>query len=187
MLKSLVILVSICASSLASAQEFGALVGVHQVEAESTGANSGKSDSKLNFKGGLAIQFDLGNQTHFRTGSIFTARNFEIVSAAGDETKVQFDYLDIPAGLQYGLNDKISIFGGLVVGVNLSDDIKYPATAASRPDPDAEKLISLLNLGVNLMFDDMIGFDFYMERGFGDVADNIENYSSYGANFLFWY
>lgn len=162
------------------AQEYGALLGVHQTSADSV--NSGTSiDGGFNFKAGLAVAFELMEGTKFRSGLLYNQRHIEAKSA-GVKSDINFDYFDIPALVQYNVNDMFGFFGGLVVGVNVNDDVHPKGT-----DPDAKSLIPLLNLGFNLTFQDMIGFDVYYERGLGKFAENLENYGTFGANFIYWF
>lgn len=187
MIKTFVIFSCLISSAWSHAQEYGALIGVHQTEAELGAASGSSVKGKMGFKAGLAMAFGLADQMRFRTGAIYNQRHFESSNGSqAGETKYNFDYVDVPANLQFNFNDKVSVFGGMIIGVNINDDVKYP-TGVTAADPDIEKMIPLLNAGVNLLFDDMIGFDFYIERGMGDIADGLKNYSTFGGNFLYWY
>lgn len=181
MKNALVLFAALLLSAPAYAQEFGALIGVHQTDADAD--TSGVStDGKLNFKAGLAARFELMPNSWFRTGVLYNQRHFD-ASVPGVDGEVNFDYLDIPALYQYNVNEMFGLFGGLVVAVNINDDVK-PSGGA---DPDAETLVPLISLGASLMFDDMIGFDFYYERGLGGFSEGFENFSTFGANFLYWF
>ena len=180
----LVLWLGLMISPLSFAQEFGALLGVHQTTADSETAGA-SIDGKFNFKAGLAVGFELMENSKFRTGLIYNQRHVES-TASGLSTDINFDYLDVPANVQYSINEMLGFFGGLVVAINVNDDVKSPA-GVTATDPDAEKLLPLLNLGINMTFQDMIGFDVYYERGLGGIADDLENYSSFGANFLYWF
>lgn len=171
-------------SAPAFAQEFAATLGVQQTTADSN--LSGVSvDGKLNFRAGALIGFELVDKVKFRSGLIYTQRHFDV--KAGTATlEYKFDYFDVPALVQYNFSEMIGLFGGLNFGININDDVTYPA-GTTATDPDAEKLIPLMTLGVNLMFNDMIGFDFYFERGMGKLAKNLENYSTFGGNFIYWF
>lgn len=188
MFKYAIIITGLLGSVTVSAQEYGALVGFHQTEAEFKTSSDADVDGKMGFKAGLAVAFELADKTHFRTGAIFAQRHVELKTGAGvGYAKVLFDYIDVPVNVQYHLTDKFGVYGGVTVGVNVNDKIDYSEGITSRPDPDAEKMIPLLNAGVNLLFDDMIGFDFYYERGLGDISDGLKDYSTFGLNFLYWF
>jgi len=180
-MKSFLIAAAFLISPFASAQEFGVLVGVHQTTADSdtTGVSV---DGVFNFKAGLTVGFELAEAAKFRTGLLYNQRHVETKSGAS-KTDVNFAYLDVPALVQYNVNEMFGLFGGLVVAVNVNDDVD-PAPAVK---VDAETLLPLLSLGVNLTFQDMIGFDVYYERGMGDIAKGLENYGTFGANFLYWF
>ena len=163
------------------AQEYGALLGVHQTSADSD-VNNVSVDGVFNFKAGLTVGFELAEFTKFRTGVIYNQRHLE-TTTAGNKMDVNYAYLDVPALVQYNVNEMFGMFGGLIVGINVNDNLK--------PQPsnhvDVENMIPLLSLGINLTFQDMIGFDVYYERGMGDIGEGLENFSTFGANFLYWF
>jgi hypothetical protein len=54
-----------------------------------------------------------------------------------------------------------------------------------------KSLYPLVNAGVNLMFEDMIGFDLFYELGLGEFASDTANnsykdYSTFGLRFIYW-
>lgn len=165
----------------AFAQEYGAVAGFHRTTADSN-SSTVSVEGKLNFKAGLAVGFELVELTKFRTGFIFNQRHID-VTASGVGYEYKFDYIDIPANLQYNFNETVGVFGGLTVAALVNDKVDGPGAA----DPKGEGLIPILNLGVNLLFQDMIGFDLYYERGMGRFAQNLENHATFGGNFIYWF
>jgi hypothetical protein len=169
------------ATQLTHAQDFGALIGVHQTTADSKTANT-TTDSGFNFKAGLTVNFELDQGSYFRTGILYNQRHFD-TEVGSAKTKVKFDYIDIPANYQYNFTETFGLFGGLVVAANVGDS----RSPAQSPKIDAEGLVPLIDLGVNLTFQNMIGFDVYYERGLGKFADDLQNFSTFGLNFLYWF
>lgn len=167
----------------AHAQEYGVLAGVHQTGADSN-MTGDSVDGVFNFKAGFAAAFPLTNQVKFRTGLIYDQRHVKYKYSTGAEVDLDFDYFDVPALVQYNVNEMFGFFGGLVIGINANDSAKPKASA---PAIDATSLLPILSLGVNMMFQDMIGFDVYYERGMGDVSRLHENFHTFGANFLYWF
>lgn len=165
------------------AQEYGAVAGFHRTTADSN-TNGVSVEGKLNFKAGLAVGFELVEKTKFRTGFIFNQRHIDVTSS-GVSLGYKFDYIDIPANVQYNFNEMVGVFGGLTIAALVND--KVDGAGSSSVDPKAESLIPILNLGVNFLFDDMIGFDLYYERGMGRFAQNLENHATYGGNFIYWF
>lgn len=179
-MKNFLFLAALIISPLAQAQDFGVLLGVHQTTADSD--TTGTSiNGVFNFKAGLAVGLPLSDTAKFRTGLLYTQRHIE-TNTSGVKGKINFDYFDIPALVQFNVNEMFGLFGGLVVAVNVNDETKPKVM-----DADVKSLIPLLNLGVNLMFQDLIGFDVYYERGLGEFANKLENYGTYGANFIYWF
>ncbi|NJM10440.1 MAG: porin family protein [Bdellovibrionaceae bacterium] len=183
--KILLLVLGLMISPAALAQEFGALVGVHQTSADAE-SSAGSVDGKFNFKAGVSVGFELNDAAKFRTGLLYNQRHLDY-SVSGGKYELNFAYFDVPALVQYNVNEMFGFFGGLVVGINVNDDIKAPV-GATPSNADVEKLIPLLSVGFNMTFQDQIGFDVYYERGMGGIADNlIENYSTFGASFLYWF
>jgi hypothetical protein len=177
--------------SAAQAQEYGFLAGVHQTTAAFDGASGGASiDGKFNFKFGLTMGFELAPGMRFRTGAIYNQRHFEMKNVTAGplvfDEKVNFDYVDVPANFQYNFNENIGVFGGLVVGININDKVNVPGSNVN-VDANANGLIPLVDVGVNILAADMIGFDVYYERGLGKIADGVKDYSTFGGNFIYWF
>lgn len=185
-IRVLVLMAVLFGSGLVQAQEYGFLAGVHQTTA-STDISGATLDGQFNFKAGLTMGFELAPGMRFRTGAIYNQRHVELNYGAGTrKDKVNFDYIDVPANFQYNFNEMVGLFGGLVVGINVSDKIDVPAgvTASS---PGANGLIPLADVGVNFLFADMIGFDVYYEQGLGKFADHMKGFSTFGGNFIYWF
>ncbi len=186
MFKSILILaMGLGISSAAGAQEYGVLLGVHQTTADTEAANT-SVDGQFGFKAGFAAAFGLVDNLKFRTGVIYNQRHYELKMNGIKAAEVNFDYFDIPALVQYNMNEMFGIFGGLIAAVNVNDQVKG-VNGATFPSADADKLIPLLNVGANLTFDDMIGFDLYYERGLGSFAYQAKDFSTFGANFIYWF
>lgn len=185
MLKHLcIVAVALLVGAPAGAQEFGGVLGVHQTTAD-TDTNGTSVDGKLGFKAGGLIAFELVERMKFRSGLLYSQRHIETKNAL-ITNEVNFAYLDIPANVQFNFNEMFGVFGGLTFAINVNDDVKVSA-GGTATDPEADKMIPLLDLGVNMMFQDMIGFDFYYQRGLGGFAKSLENHSTFGGNFIYWF
>lgn len=186
MIKSLLILAAgLLMSGTASAQEYGFLAGVHQTTAN-TDVTGASIEGVFNFKAGLAAAFGLNDQMKFRTGLLYNQRHVELKALGAKQAEINFNYLDIPALVQYKVNEMFGLYGGLIVGVNVGDEVKL-APGVTGVNVEKKSLIPLFQVGANLTFDDMIGFDLYYERGLGEVAENLKDYSTFGANFIYWF
>lgn len=180
MFKHLAILASALMISLPSfAQEFGLTGGFHQSSASAK--NSGVTDdSKIGYKLGLSAKFEMVAPMNFKTGLIYSYRPFELTTS-GSTFEFKFSYLDIPALVEYKINEMVGVFGGLVIGLNVSDDVKPSGNPQGMED-----IIALGQVGASFLFEDLYGFDIYVERGLGTIYDGAENYMSIGANFVWW-
>jgi hypothetical protein len=182
--KFIVLAFGLLFSAAAGAQEFGVTLGVHQTTA-GTDVSGASVDGQFNWKGGLAADFELAPMMHFRTGLIYDQRHVDVKIGA-NKTGMDFSYLDVPANFQYNLNEMVGLFGGLVVGINVDDKVDPPA-GTTAADPGAKGLIPLVDVGVNFLFDDLVGFDVYYERGLGSYADHMKDFSTFGANAIYWF
>ncbi len=172
-------------SAPAWGQEWAGVIGVHQTTADSN-VQGTTVDGKLNFKVGALLGFELAEKTKFRTGLVYNRRHIDATDSGGNKYEYKFSYMDVPATLQYNINEMVGFFGGLVIAVNVGDDVDGPA-GVTLSNPNAENMVGIMTAGVNLMFNDMIGFDFYYERGMGRFAQGLENHATFGGNFIYWF
>ena len=183
--KILVSLLGLLFAIPAFGQEYGFVAGVHQTGAETDIAGT-SIDGKFNFKLGLAMGFELLPQMRFRTGTIYSRRYVEFNASSTVKERLNYDYIDVPVNFQYNFNDMVGVFGGLVVGINISDKVDSPL-GVPVSDRGTNGLIPLADLGLNFLFEDMIGFDLYFERGLGKFAENWKNFNTFGGNFIYWF
>jgi hypothetical protein len=173
---------------MASAQEYGLLVGFHQTTASTDSTFYSGAEGELNWKFGLAMAFELVPNVRFKTGAIYNERHVDFkVKGTTDKIKYNFAYVDVPANVQYNINEMFGIYGGLVIGINVNDKVNAPAGYSVSSDQDVKALIPLADAGINFMFSDMIGIDLYYERGLGDYAKDVKDFSTFGANFIYWF
>jgi hypothetical protein len=169
----------------AHAQDYGFTLGFQQTTA-STDTSGTSVDGVFNFKAGLLMDFEMVPMVKFRTGAVYDQRHVEWKDSAGDKTKVNFDYIDVPVDIQYNFNDMVGLFGGLNIGINVNDKADFP-TGTSSHDLGAKAIIPLVNVGANFTFEDMFGFDLYYEHGLGEFADHLKDFSTFGGNFIYWF
>ncbi len=182
-MRNLLLVFTLLICSPALAQEFGGSIGFNQTTADSN-IPGVSVDGKLNYKLGALVAFELADGFKFRSGLLYAPRNFD-VKLLGRTIEVNLSYLDVPALVQFNVNEMVGLFGGMVFAFNTAEDVDVPAGITMETDVD--KLIPLLHLGVNFLFQDMIGFDVYYERGLGEFAKHMENFSTFGANFIYWF
>ena len=104
-----------------------------------------------------------------RTGAFFEWKKVEVKDKnAGNTTDLTSYYASIPINLQFNLNDKIAIFGGISPRILLAktcDD-------CGKFDDDSKYLVNYVNAGVTYEFNQ----DFSMDLIFNHAqADNFEN------------
>ena len=129
MIKTMVLLVALMMSSVASATEFGLTLGFrsNNADAEATGASiSGKTGMQL---GGLGW-IPLHEQLFLRTGFLYTQRYVE--SKVGTtSTNVNLSYLDIPVTFMYRFSEFGGAFFGPVFAMNQAKDCSVSGGSSS--------------------------------------------------------
>jgi hypothetical protein len=182
--------------SVAYSQDFGVIAGFHQTNASGTSVNGVDASitGKFNFRIGGAVSVPLADQVAFRSGLVYTQRHFDSdFSAAGVPLatgSLKFDYIDVPALVQFNFNENVGIFGGLVAAFNVGKDCSLSngqSCSANNIDTGVNSLIPLLMVGVNGTFQNQFGIEAYYERGMGKIYDRAKDYSDFGANFLYWF
>lgn len=189
-LKFLGIVLGTLLSSVAMAQDYGLTIGVHQTTATvtsggGTGIASGSAQGKLNYDLGLTASFELIPNFRFRSGVLYDTRNFDYkLDNSGGTAHVNYAYVDVPVNAQYNFTPMVGIYGGLIVGIKASNSMDMPNGGTY--NGTMKSMYPLVNLGVNFMFNDMIGFDIYGESGLGEFADGMKNYQTFGLHFIYW-
>lgn len=171
--------VALLVSTSGFAQEFGLTGGFHYSTA--TAKTGGLSEEgEIGYKLGGVVKFEMVENLNFRSGLLYSYRPFDF-EGGGASFSHEFSYLDVPALVELKLNDMIGVFGGVVIGMNIDDKVSGGGSPSGMND-----IIALLHAGGSFIFDDLYGFDIYIERGLGDVYDGAEDIMSVGANFVFW-
>lgn len=170
------------------AQDIGVQVGIHSTKATADGASE---SAELGYKVGVMGVFDLTENVYFRTGLLYTTRNFTLTDATPRDFDYEFSYLDVPVLFQMQINPMFAVFAGGVVAINMDKKVKVPSLNSSGDADDVKSLYLLAQVGGQFMFDG-IGFDVYFERGLGEfVGDDggtqsaRKAYTSIGANFIY--
>lgn len=182
-------------SCAAFAQDYGLTLGVHQASASvdmngnTTTAPlkiAGSSSGSLGYDVGLIVSFELLPNFRFRSGALYDYRPFEFKPDNGGSVSFKYAWLDVPVNVQYNFNPMVGVFGGLIVGINASDSYSNNTNGNWNANFGVQALYPLANLGVNFMFNDMIGIDLFYESGLGKFSDVAKGYSTFGMHFIYW-
>jgi hypothetical protein len=174
------LLMSLTLGASAHAQDYGLLAGL----SESNGASAQPGVSTggvFGFRLGAVAAFPLTDSFKFRTGLIFTERHVNVTTAAGVKGTGHFDYIDIPAMLQFNFTDSFGVFGGIIAAVNIDHSFD-----GGLSDSSIEGFSPILQVGINGTFDNMYGIEAYYEMGLTQIDDYVKNFSVFGVNFVYW-
>lgn len=182
MTKIIVALAVFLTGTQALAQEAGFSIGFHNATADSKVVGS-TAEAKVGFRLGVPMAFELVDKMKFKTGFIYSQRFFDVTSGLETAT-AKFEYVDIPALAQFRLNEMLGFFGGLTMALNIGKNIEGSSSAGKATS--MQGIVPLATVGVTTLFNDMIGFDFYYERSLAKISRDFDNYSIFGANFVYW-
>lgn len=118
-----------------------------------------------------------------RTGAIFEWKKFTVEDkgvGATDDVDVTGYYVGIPLDLQFNLNNKLSIYGGLAPRILLAKSCDHCGSF----DDDSDIFINYANGGIAYMFGDTFSVDLSFNHS---LQDNFENIEINTAQFMmFW-
>jgi hypothetical protein len=161
-------------------EEFGFTVGLHQTSAQARAPGNSIS-SATSFRAGVLASFLLEDALKFRTGLLFTQRNFAF-KENGTTHNYNLDYIDVPALIQYNFRPNLGLYGGFMIAMNTGSQI-----SPGLPNNDLEELSPVAEVGLNILFDNVWGFDIYAEQGFESIDSNTAKFSSYGINLVYFF
>lgn len=177
--RSILLFASLMFCHMANAAELGLVFGFNYTEKKSS--NTGvTTDSEVGFQAGGQFYKPLENvndRLYLRTGGVATNRVSELAGVS-----FELLYLDIPATLEYRLNERVGFFGGLQLLVLLS---RTCSPSNCQFTDDAETFVLGLPLGVNVMVTPEIGFDFFYQIGLTEMWGNIDWNDTIGAQFIY--
>ncbi len=155
-----------------SAYEFGLTLGIQTTDLEADfGSTSESADSVIGFAVGFLGFVEIDGPLLFRTGGVLTQRNFEFDTNTLT-TEYELLYLDVPATVLYMFNDQFAVFGGLELGLNLSDDCSR-SNGTSCLDVDYGVLFAL-DFGAHVRIVPNIAIELSYQSGLTDVGE-VEN------------
>lgn len=174
-------IILVFASFPAFATSAGLTVGVKQNSYVSDLSGVKEKDGLGYSLGGFAVM-DINEMLKFRTGLAFNQRIYGAESGTSDVTYT-VNYLDIPVTLQYNVTDMVGLFGGINLGVKASASCS--GDNCDVDDADPKSTVTPIVLGANFRTSAEMGFEFYLERGSGEILKDVKEYSAIGANFFY--
>jgi hypothetical protein len=178
-------IVSVAASAAAS--DYGVIAGFRSQSGDVTDTTVSTS-SGTGYQLGLTASFPLSGDLNFRTGFMYVERPIKIsVTAAPTNTAdIKLTYFDLPATLSYKVADYAAIYGGLIIGMNLSKTYSGTGVFATGTVTDVKSMITPIVLGAAFRFAPQIGADVFFESFGSDMASGYKNYRAVGANFVYY-
>lgn len=167
----------------AYAQESGLALGAQttDVETDSTGTTL---DGGTGFYVGWMGYQDLGRSGAMRAGILFSQRKFDIESG-GNTAEVELQAIDVPVTYMFKVSEAVGLFGGVKLGLNLSDDCTEESGTQICTGVNAESLYYGLDLGGHFRFAPNFAFELDYTVGLSDMAKDIEWDNSLAINVVY--
>ena len=186
----LVLLVSMIISVAASAaaSDYGVVAGFRSQSGESADATVSTS-SATGYQLGLTASFPLSGDLNFRTGLMYVERpiKFAVTATPTNTAGLKLTYFDIPLTLSYKVADYAAVYGGLLLGMNLSKSYAGTGVFAGQTVTDIKSMITPIVIGAAFRFAPQIGADVFFETFGSEVAAGYKNYRAVGANFVYYF
>jgi hypothetical protein len=106
----------------------------------------------------------------FRTGAFLEWKSVDVDIAGGEDVDLTAYYASIPLNLQFNLNEKWAIYGGLNPRVLLAKTCEQCGTF----DDDSMVLVNYSNAGINYRFGERFNMDFIFNHALGDNFENLK-------------
>jgi hypothetical protein len=178
-------LLFLCLSMQAQAVELAGVGGLRSNDAKTDLANASIT-SKTAFQAGLLAWATFQGRIGGRSGFLYTQRHVELGPTQSGIVNFQFAYFDVPLTGTFRLGDNAWIFAGPILAFNFSKEVTC-STAPTCSALDTKSFILPLQLGIDFKFAPQVGGEVFYEYTSGELAKNLSNMSSVGANLLIFF
>jgi hypothetical protein len=139
-------------------------------------------DDGTGFFVGILGFMELGSGSYLRSGAILNQRKWD-VQQAGVTVEAETLNIDVPVTYLFKFNDNVGAFGGLRLGVNVSDD----CSGANDCDADPESIYYGAEVGGHFHFAPDFGVEVAYNVGLSELAEQLDwdNSLSIGAFLIF--
>ena len=170
-------------STTANAYEMIITGGVQTTDVDIDGGNP---SGGTGFYVGVLGLADAGPGGFFRTGALLSQRKFENESTGIATLKAEMLSLDVPLTYLFMFSEMVGAFGGLKLGLNLSDSCKTNV-AGIICETKAESLHYAAEFGGQFRFAPDMGVEVAFNLGLSDIAEDVEWKSGISAGFTYFY
>ena len=165
----------------AQAYEMAATGGMQTTDIDIDGADT---SSGTGFYGGVLGFIEAGGEGYFRTGALLSMRKFERDFGNGVSAEASTTSIDVPLTYMMMLSEYASLYGGLKLGLNVSEDCTLSGFAGSC-DTDATGMYYSLNLGGHFRFVPNFGIEVEYNMGLSEIAENVDYKSSLAVGVVY--
>jgi hypothetical protein len=168
-------------AAMAQSSEMAFTAGVQTtaVETDTTGVEVGDGTG---FLVGILGFIEIGDGSFLRSGAVLNQRKWDF-ETTGTKVEVETLNIDIPVTFLFKFNDNIGAFGGLRLGVNVSDDCTSNNNTTCDADP--ESVYYGAEGGGHFHFAPDFGVEVAYNIGLSELADQLDWDNSLKVNAFF--
>lgn len=184
-------------STIAAAADFGLELGFRQQSGSVDDMTGASTKSQVGYALGLSAFIPFQGPLGLRTGLMYTQRplSVEADSPIVGDAKVNLSYFDVPVTLAYKFEDFASVFGGVVLALNLENGVSTSGAFTGGKLADTKSIVTPIVFGASFKFASQLGATVFFETIPGDVTSfndgvtkhGVNGYRAVGANLVFSY
>ncbi|MCB9026938.1 MAG: hypothetical protein H6625_11505 [Bdellovibrionaceae bacterium] len=170
-------------SFTAQAYEMGLTGGVVTTALDESNSKP-ELDGKAGYQLGVLGFIDVVEDSFFRTGAIVSNRKFDADLTATVSLDAELMSLEVPITYLMMFSDYAGLFGGLKLGLNLSDKCSV-SDASFKCDMDPESIFYAANVGGHFRFVPDFGIEVEYNLGLSDMAKDYKLKNSLGVGIFY--
>ena len=167
-----------------NAQEMAVTGGMQTTDVD-TDMSGVDLSSGTGFYGGVLGFIEAGDGNYFRSGALISMRSFESNLAGGITYKAELTGIDIPLTYLMMFSENAGVYGGLKLGLNVSEGCSVSGSSLPCIDPDATGMYYSASVGGHFRFVPNFGVEVEFNLGLSEIADDVDYKSSLAAGLVY--
>ena len=147
------------------------------VRSQNGNVSGSDTNAMIGYQFGVTGAFPIAEILSFRTGFLYTQKNFEVEGTAG-AGDYKFTYVEVPATLMLKFTEYAGAYAGVALSLNLDDECGAASCTGT------ESVVTPILIGASFKFAPQLGLNLYYETITGKVANGVDDLRAVGANLM---
>lgn len=179
-----VALLSLCGFT-ANAYEMAVTAGMQTTEVDDGSGANLDWNAGTDFYAGVLGFIEAGGDGYFRTGALISQRAYDLDLSATVNYEAKLTAIDVPLTYLMMFSEYAGVYGGLKLGLNISEDCSASGTTLTCTKPDAEGMYYSASFGGHFRFVPNFGIEVEYNLGLSDIAKDTEYKSSLAVGVVY--